>query len=271
MKIKYFCPLWGWENHDFKDFCQRVTDAGYDGVEMSFPLDDREREQKVSILQSNGLEFIAQHHETSDKDVDMYKKNFRERLINLAKTSPLFINSQTGKDFFSFEQNKEIIQLADAVSADKGVKILHETHRGKFSFACHIARQFLQALPDLRITLDASHWCNVAESMLEDQKESLEMAISRADYIHARIGFPEGPQIPDPRAPEWHETVEIYINWWQKVIDRAMAEGKSEFIILPEFGPVPYMTIQPFTQMTITNQWDVNAYMKDMLKDRLKS
>jgi hypothetical protein len=30
--------------------------------------------------------------------------------------------------------------------------------------------------------------------MLHDQKEAIDIAIERADHIHARVGFTEGPQ-----------------------------------------------------------------------------
>ena len=42
----------------------------------------------------------------------------------------------------------------------------------------------------------------VHDSDLADRRENFELAISRADYIHARVDYAEGLQIPDPRAPE---------------------------------------------------------------------
>jgi hypothetical protein len=77
---------------------------------------------------------------------------------------------------------------------------------------------YLKKLPDLRIGFDVSHWCNVAESFLQDQADAVDMAISRAEHIHARVGFPEGPQVPDPRVPEWQEALQIHLEWWRKII-----------------------------------------------------
>lgn len=269
MKLKFFCPLWGSDSLEFDQFCLKAKEAGYDGVELSFPLKEDKKEAMVDAISSHGLEIIAQHFETADADFEIHKQNYRKRLENLTTVKPVFINSQTGKDFFSYEQNKELIEIAKNVEQQTSVKILHETHRGKFSFAAHITRQFLQSIPDLRITFDLSHWCNVAETMLEDQAEAVDLAIERADHIHARVGFAEGPQIPDPRAKEWESTVRIFINWWQRIIDRARNEGKNEFTITSEFGPYPYMTIQPFTAMPITDQWTVNVFMMELLKKEL--
>ncbi|MCK9414146.1 MAG: sugar phosphate isomerase/epimerase [Prolixibacteraceae bacterium] len=266
MKIKFFCPIWGSENMDIKSFFAKVKDSGYDGVEMGLPIETERKEEVLALIKQFELQLIAQHWETLTADYEAHKKEYRHRLENLATGNPLFINTQTGKDFFTYEQNAGLIQIADEVSSEYGVKIIHETHRGKFSFAAHITSQFLKKIPGLRLGLDISHWCNVAESWLDDQSEALSMALLRADHIHARVGFPEGPQIPDPRAPEWKEALDKHLGWWNQVIDQRRKDGWTEFTITPEFGPYPYMTILPFNKQPIADQWDVNLFMMQFLK-----
>lgn len=271
MRIKFFCPLWGSENLDTKSFFTKVKAAGYDGVEMSFPTETKRKDEILELVNQFDLQLIAQHWETLTPDYEAHRKEYHQRLENLATCNPLFINSQTGKDFFSYEQNASLIQIADEVSREYGVKIIHETHRGKFSFAVHITSQFLNNIPGLRLGLDLSHWCTVAESWMEDQSEALKLALSRADHIHARVGFPEGPQIPDPRAPEWKEALDKHVSWWNQVIDQRQDDGWTEFTITPEFGPYPYMTLLPYNKQPIANQWDVNLYMMQFLKSALKN
>lgn len=271
MRIKFFCPLWGSENLDTKSFLTKVKEAGYDGVEMSFPMETARKDEIFELLNQFDLQLIAQHWETLTPDYEAHKKEYRQRLENLATCNPLFINSQTGKDFFSYEQNAGLIQIADEVSREYGIKILHETHRGKFSFAVHITSQFLNNIPGLRLGLDLSHWCTVAESWMEDQPEALKLALSRADHIHARVGFPEGPQIPDPQAPEWKEALDKHVSWWSQVIDQRRKDGWTEFTITPEFGPYPYMILLPYNKQPIAVQWDVNLYMMQFLKSVLKN
>lgn len=269
MKLKFFCPVWGSEELDREIFFQKVKDAGYDGVEMSLSLDADEKNHNLELIEKYDLEFIAQHWETLTDNFHDHKVEYRQRLENLASAKPLLVNTQTGKDYFSFSQNAELIRIADEVSQKYGVKIIHETHRGKFSFAAHIMAEYLKQLPDLRIGFDVSHWCNVAETFLNDQTEAVELAMSRAEHIHGRVGFPEGPQVPDPRVPEWQEALQIHLTWWKKIIEINRKEGKEFFTITPEFGPYPYMTILPFSKQPITNQWDVNVFMKDFLKREL--
>lgn len=268
MKIKYFCPYWGSEHLSIDSFCDEVKSEGFDGVEMSLPLNKSKKDEIVKSFEKFDLVFIGQHHETLESDFDKHKKLFVHYMENLVDSPALFINSQTGKDYYSFDQNKELIEIADKVSANTKMNILHETHRGKFSFAAHITKQYLDKLPDLRITLDISHWCNVAETFLEDQREAVGLALKRTDHIHARVGYQEGPQIPDPRAPEWQDAIEIHTNWWETVIDLQNKNGAKQFTITTEFGAPPYLILMPFTRQPITSQWEINVHMMNLLKIR---
>ena len=269
MKLEFYCPHWGSEELPFETFLSKVKDAGYDGVEMSFPMDETERNDLAEKIKKLNLKLIAQHWETVDKDFLLHKINYEKRLRNLTATNPLFINSQTGKDYYSFEQNAELISIADKVASDTGIKVIHETHRGKFSFAAHVTKQFLDKLPDLKICLDISHWCCVAETLLEDQEDAVKTAISHAYHVHSRVGFTEGPQIMDPRAEENGVIVERHISWWQKIIDEAKLKGRKTFTITPEFGVPPYLQLLPYTKQPIYSQWDVNVYMMHLLKKKL--
>lgn len=270
MKLKFFCPIWGSAALPYATFFSKAKAAGYDGVEMSLPMDEAAKQEITSLLAKHQLELIAQHWETLTADFEAHKTEYRARLVNLATANPKFINTQTGKDFFSFEQNSELLAIAEEVAGEYGVTIIHETHRGKFSFAAHIAADFIKQLPDLKLTLDISHWVAVAESWLEDQPEAVALGISRAVHIHARVGFPEGPQIPDPAAPEWQEALRTHTAWWQQVIDQRRGEGYTEFTIAPEFGPEPYMTILPYNRKPITDQWEANVFMMNYLKKVLQ-
>ena len=218
-------------------------------------------------LTTYGLLFIGQHWQTVTPDPARHYNEMDTRLRKLAKVRPLFINSQTGKDHFSFEENKKLLLGAEDIANETGISIVHETHRGKFSFAGHVTKHFLEKMPSLRITLDISHWCNTAESLLNDQQEAVALAVSHTDHIHARIGHPQGPQITDPRDPSWKEAVEFHFGCWDKVV--ALKKAKQETLtITPEFGPHPYMARLPFTHQAIADQWDINRYMMNVLRER---
>ncbi len=268
MKLLFICPYWGSEDLSYDQFAEKAKKAGYDGVEFSLPLDEKERETMLKPVRDRGLELITQHWRTNSANFPEHQKIYERELRAQAAGKPLFINSHTGRDFFSFEQNLEMIELARKVSRDTGVPIYHETHRSRFGFAAHIMFKFLREAEDLKLSFDLSHWVSVAETYLEDQKEAVDLAVERAEHIHARVGYPEGPQIDDPRVPEWREAVDKHLAWWDRIIERAKKEKRGQFTITPEFGPYPYQHHLPFTNMPISSQWDINLYMRDLLKKR---
>ncbi|GAB2564259.1 sugar phosphate isomerase/epimerase family protein [Spirosoma areae] len=270
LKIRFFCPRWG-ATDSWDAFCKRVKEAGYDGVEVAFQsADELERRTMLAALQAHKLDVIAQSL-SSFADIGQHTAHFERTLRDLAATRPLFINSQTGKDFFSFGQNKRLLALADTVARETGVKILHETHRGKFSYAASVTQAFLEKMPNLRLTFDVSHWCNVSESLLDDQAAAIELALSRTDHIHARIGHAEGPQVNDPRAPEWNKAVQAHLHWWDAIVAWHRQQGTAVLTITPEFGPPPYLPTQPYSQQPLADQWTLNLYMKDLIQQRYRA
>ncbi|MFO7822677.1 MAG: TIM barrel protein [Cyclobacterium sp.] len=266
MPIKFYAPLWG-NTLPFATFCENVKEAGYDGVEMELPLEKAEKDKVLDVLKDHQLELIGQYYQSFEADPKENLQNYEHYLRHLMAAEPVLINCQTGKDFFDFEANARHFELAAELSAHSGIPITHETHRGKCLYAAPVAKMYFQRLPDLRICLDISHWCNVHESFLEDQREAVELAISRTDHIHSRVGHPEGPQVSDPRAPEWSEALQTHLEWWDRVVHRHLKE-ESILRVTTEFGPFPYMPSLAYTQMPVASQWDINVYMLNLLKQR---
>lgn len=247
-------------------FCERIKADGFDGAEIWYPADAKGQQEVQEAFAKNGLRFgilIGSGDANPKTNLDQ----FARMLESAIKTKPLYINCHSGKDYFSFADNKFFMELTSQLSKSSGIPVYHETHRGKSLYSAPITKGFIDSLPDLRLTLDISHWCNVHESMLDDQKETIALALSRTDHIHARIGHPEGPQVNDPRAPEWKFAVDAHFAWWDKVVEQKKKEGKR-MTILTEFGPPDYMPTMAYTRQPLADQWQINKYMMETLRKR---
>jgi sugar phosphate isomerase/epimerase len=268
MEKLFFCSRWGSEHLPWPDFLKKVKAAGYDGVETSLPTDPKAEEDMANGLSKFSLKLIAVHWDTVTPDFNLHQQELEQRLSALTALKPLFITSHTGKDHFSFEQNVALLSHAEQISGSTGIPVLHETHRGKFSFAAHLTKAYLEQLPWLKLTLDISHWFTVAESYLEDQAEAVNLALSRTGHIHSRVGFTQGPQVNDPRDIKWQEALEQHLKQWDKVLQLQKEKGTKQFTFTSEFGPFPYMASKPEGVSAAKHQWDINNYMKDLLKSR---
>jgi hypothetical protein len=186
-----------------------------------------------------------------------------------ARSGAVHLNCHTGKDYFPLEKNLAIFSRSFELSREYRIPVSHETHRGRALFSTVSTTGILDALPEIRLTADFSHWCCVHESMLDDQREIVDRAIQRSDYIHARVGQAEGPQVSDPRAPEWQSALEVHLGWWKRIATLKREGGAETLAVCPEFGPPPYMPTLPFSQQPVTNLWDVTIWMKDLLRKEL--
>lgn len=274
MEIKFYAPRWGLEQLTWTDFVKRLLKDNFHGVEV-FPLQAlHEKAELLHTIEDNGLDLVLLHSElTEGKNFEAYKKALTRNLYTLADyqtrhLKPKFINSQTGREYYTVDQMGECFAICDRIGKETGIKIIHETHRNKWSYAAHVVYRYLQEFPLLRLTLDISHWVCVSESYLEDQPEAVLAAITHSDHLHARVGSIEGPQVTDPRAPENNTALRHHLQFWDKWIEHQYQSGVKECSITPEFGPYPYMGYKPFTNEPIADQWEINVYMKDLLNNR---
>jgi hypothetical protein len=268
MKLLFLCPRWGSESYSAQEFVRCVQDAGYDGVEVGLSDGASEADEVASLAKNQGLALVAQHWMTADRDMGRHLEHFERRLRHAAAFQPLFINSHTGRNLFSLDENKCVFAVSESVSAATGIPIYHETHRGR---CCHTpwrTAELLRAMPSLKLVLDMSHWCNVCESLLQDQEDLIEPLLPAVSHIHARVGWEHGPQVSDPRAPEWSDALNAHLKWWDKIISARRAEGVSQFTITPEFGPPPYLPTLPYTCQPVASQWDINVHMMNLLRAR---
>jgi sugar phosphate isomerase/epimerase len=268
LSLKILGTNWGFSG-SYDAFCAAIKKEGYDGIEVGFPGGKEKQAELLAAVTMHGLD-VAFLCGAGEKDFSAHLQSFKKN-IEAASTQfsqkPLYLNCHSGKDYFTYEQNKAIIDFTTEVTAKTGIPIYHETHRGRMLFAANITRNFIEKNPALKLTLDISHWCNVHESLLADQQETVQLALSRVGNIHARIGHEEGPQVNDPRAPEWESALKAHLGWWDAVVAQKVKSGEG-LTILTEFGPPNYLPTVPYTKQPLADQWEINVYMMRMLRDR---
>lgn len=276
MQINYCCPYWGSEKDKPADFIDKVLSSGYDGVEVLLPAASTPFTEaflkKLSTVRETKPDFfliLQQLTAPENESVDSYIKKMSRSLMDLTDLKPGFINTHTGKDYYSFDDNCRVIEAALNISHKTGIRILHETHRGRFSFHAASLIPYLRQFPELELTGDFSHFCTVSESLLEDQEDIIGKIIPHVSHIHARVGHTQGPQVTDPFLPEWEPQLIRFEGWWQQIINDKIKSGVQMMTITPEFGPAPYMPLAPFTQEPLGNQWQINCNMMQRLRSTL--
>ena len=268
MELVYAKSNWEMGEASLEAFLQRSCEDGFNAVEIYLPARPESGREIGRLVNSYGVKLIAQLG-TEGATPQAHIESLRAGYAKAVEAGAILANSHTARDIFSFEDNCRIFEIACNLSEQAGVPFVHETHRKRPLFSGPDTRRYLDAVPRLRLTADFSHWFCVHESDLSDQPENVAAAIARTDHIHARVGFEEGPQIPDPSAPEWQETVAKFMGFWQRIITARKDDGAPYLTITPEFGPPPYMPSEPHTQRPLADAWTVNVAFLHTLKEQL--
>jgi len=268
MIIKFLSPQWGHEQVPIISFLDQVRAVGYDGIEMWMPLEQADQTVLGEYLQTYEMPIVVHQHEANGKDFSSFKQSFANNLRQCNTLNPLLINSHTGHDYFTLEQQLELIDIAEDFSVKTGTLVCHETHRGRMGYSPQNMEQILQQRAALKLTADLSHWTCVTESMLENFTDVLQSTLSNTRHVHARVGFEEGPQVSDPRAPEWGYALHHFLGWWDQIVLNNVEAGTEILSFTTEFGPRPYMPCIPFTNNPVADQFEVNCFMKDLLRER---
>lgn len=230
--------LWGvtepWESC-FPTFRQKE----YWGVESPIP-EAAQRDRFRGLLGEHGLAFVPMiftRGDTPEQNVESFRRQVDEAMA----FSPKVINCHSGKDAWSDEDNLRFYEEVARIEEQTGAPVAHETHRKRTFFNPWSTRRILERVPAIRLSCDFSHWVCVCERLLEGCEEIIALAARHALHVHARVGYAEGPQVPDPRAPEWSAEVAAHERWWMAVWESQQARGMSEVTLTPEFGPPPYL------------------------------
>jgi sugar phosphate isomerase/epimerase len=270
---KFLCPRWGFEDIPWNVFLKQVKEAGYAGIEW-FPFGESCDVQEVlDLLKYYDLDFaIVMAVIKPYINFEQYMEDLQEDLNQLMEIrdefkAPLFFSAQTGREFFNEHQIQGCLDLCNQFQDQYQTSIYQETHRNKWSYAAHVVAPVLETNPDLKLTLDVSHWFCVSESYLEDQQKAIDIAVAGARHIHARVGSTQSSQVWDPADAEYGEALAAHVQIWDQWVDQ-MKMNKMPITITPEFGPAPYMIKGNRTTSLREEQWRINLWMKDFLEKR---
>ena len=274
---------WGLERFgDLESRLQVIADAGFDGIECFFvdmPADRfKGRCSDLGLIYNGGI--VAPTIEA-----------FRTELKRSLACNPTLINCHGGRDYHSLDESIEFFtECMKIANNETDVQVVFETHRRCNLYAPWMTEWLIDALPDLRICADFSHFTVVSEGdmttsvsaepdengMMAQQADAnkarmMEKAISRADHIHARVGDLHRPQCVDPRRGADLAWTELYEGWWDRIVERARSDGRAFMTINPEYGPVPYAPCDPDTLIPYSDPWELAIWAKDRLRARYAS
>lgn len=269
MDLLLFRHLWG-VTEPLDTFLPSLPGKGYHGMEAVLrpgaPYSPAWIADQLAELDLAFIQIVWAPGNTVEEQITSLRAGVREgeRLPRRA------INIQGGVDAWPFEEQVRYYREATRLESDVGVPFYWETHRSRPLYTPWTTARLLEELPDLKLTADFSHWVCVAERFLEDQAETMAKVIPHVHHVHSRVGFPEGPQVTDPRAPEYAEALAVHERWWDMIWESQAKSGWAETTLTPEFGPYPYQHALPYTGQSVVDLAAVCDWMGSRQRDRFQ-
>ena len=271
MQIKLVRHLWGVDlDRDLSDYAPQWRKVGYEAVEASLRLVP-DRARFLRFLKEESFQWVPQvfsHDFLPGGSVREHLDSLREQMEECLDHGPLFFNAHSGCDAWSAAEAEDFYAQVLELEKEFGVPMAHETHRQRYFGIPWQARHILQEFPALGITADFSHWVCVCERLLPNLGEIIALAAQRCRHVHARVGFAEGPQVPDPAAPEYAVELAAHEGWWEQIWRSQQERGFTHSTLTPEFGPPPYMHTLPHTQVPVADLSAVCDWMAGRQRER---
>jgi hypothetical protein len=252
---------------EWASFLPKLKAKGYEAVDAAL-WDEAKDALLAELLQKNGLGLAAMVP-TGGETVAEHLKNYEAIYRRAKKMGAFRIYSHAGHDSFSERQQDEF--FSGALASDPSV--CFETHRGRILYSPWVAGRLMEKFPKLRLNADYSHWTVVTESLLESKacRGILAEAARRTDHLHARVGYAEGPQVPDPRSPLWGDALEAHERFWDAIWESQKSRGLELSGLTPEFGPPPYQPLNPRTGKPDADLAEICDWMASRQSARFQS
>ncbi len=275
MKLKLFKTLWGFEG-SYEAAVKTAVEQGYDGIEAPVPKTIKEAEQFSVLLEQHQLMYIAEIATTGtyvpDRRLSMqdHLNDLKDNFSRLQHLKPLFITCLGGCDAWRESDSLLFFKKAINIADEFGVLISFETHRGRILFNPWVTKHIVKEIPEIKLTCDFSHWCVVCEGLQETEAELIYSLLPNAWHVHGRVGYDQGPQVPDPRIPLYKNDLEKHGEWWQWIWSEHHHQGKNMTTVTPEFGRDGYEYRDLDEGLPLINVDEINVWIAGYLRSRFE-
>ncbi len=254
MQLKLVRHLWG-ITEPWEVVFPRIQASGYTAIEAPLPTTG-DQVRFGALLEKYHFDYVALVQTTGTTMAD-HMASFRDQIARSLSFQPLLITSHSGYDSWDAQTNAAFFTQALELESTLAVPVAHETHRGRILHHPWITSRLLDQFASLRLCCDLAHWVVACERLLETETAIIAQCAERCIHIHARVGYEEGPQVPDPRAPEYQRHVVAHEGWWEQIWERQAARGDKVSTLTPEYGPPNYIHTLPYSQMPVANVWEI--------------
>jgi hypothetical protein len=246
---------------------ETIAAAGFDGVGVS--CGDPEIARRVATAAADhGLAWIPI---CFPRDVEEFATTLA--LIEHSGTGHLdHVNLQPDTRPFDPLDGIPLLLGWQALADDAGVPLHFENHRGRMTTDLRFTLRLLDALPDIKLTADLSHFV-VGEEFRwpigDEDDELIERILVRAWGYHGRVASREQVQlqISFPHHEPW---LLLFLEWWERGFRhwRSTAPADATLTFMTELGPPGWYAMTGSDGNELSDRWEEALQLRSLVVDR---
>lgn len=268
--LKVYTSLWAMMPHDqsgvvlsYEEICEKVAAAGYDGMALDLGAGDIAQAREVQpIMARYGLTpLIVAFPKTveSMREVLVMSKDFGAPFVDvIGQVMPISVDGMI-----------PVIRRWMDMAEEIGMPVQFETHRNCITNDLFTTLSLLDAIPEMRLCADLSHYVVDREFKLPLQHHEQMMIsriLDRADSFQGRVASRQQIQL-QLDFPQHQKWVDLFKGWWREGFERWLSQNQEgDCLFLCELGPPEYaMTDHAGVEMS--NRWEEALVIKSWVED----
>jgi len=256
--LKTFTSLWAMQPHDetgvklpYEEVCGMVSSAGYDGMAIDLGAGDVAQAHEVRPhMERFGLTpLIVAFPKTVEglRETLIMAKDFGSPFVDvIGQVTPLSVDGMV-------PIIRQWIEMADQI----GMPVQFESHRNCITNDLYSTLCLLDAIPEMRMCADLSHYVVDREfwfPMSERDLGLIRRVLQRSDSFQGRVASRQQIQL-QLDFPQHQKWVDLFKGWWREGLEDWRTRGSGDCIFLCELGPPEYAMTGPDGK-EMSNRWE---------------
>ena len=266
--LKTYTSLWAMQPHDqtgiklpYDEVCEMVSSAGYDGMAIDLGAGDVAQAHEVRPhMERHGLTpLIVAFPKTVEslRETLVMAKDFGSPFVDvIGQVMPLSVDGM-------IPVIREWIEMADQI----GIPIQFESHRNCITNDLYSTLCLLDAVPEMRMCADLSHYVVDREFWFPISERDLGLmsrVMQRSDSIQGRVASRQQIQL-QLDFPQHQKWVKLFKNWWREGLKDWRQRSSGDCIFLCELGPPEYAMTGP-DGIEMSNRWEEGLQIKSWVE-----